>query len=765
MTGDLRERAEVTARVAPRRATTIAWFSLALLVTGWIVLLGWLIAWGPGDHPGRDTYLYLALSIGAACAVVARGFVSTRDRKVWWALGLALLFSAAGDVTYVVSFPGTDAEHFPGTADAFYLAYYPLAIAAVVMYVRNRVRDVPAAVWRDGIVLAVAMGALVGAIFLAPLKGTIEGDIAAVIVGGSYPVADTVVLLLAGLGITLVGANRARALFWVSAGMVVLAIADLAYWNLIATDVYQEGTWIDALWPLSAILTAVGAWLPRTGRVRSRTGAGGLMMVPAASLVAATATLTFGTVRHIPLLTAVMAAAALLGVLSRLNSTVRHTLMMMEARRDASTDDLTDLPNRRGFVTQAAQLVGPEVADPSATLLVIDLDGFKEVNDSLGHVAGDEVIRALAQRLARACDAPEIVLGRLGGDEFAILHPGTRHDLAQECASRVGAVIGTPFDVDGITITLTASIGIAQAPRDGTDLSMLLRRADIAMFRAKADHLECAFFDASIDVDGEDRLQRVSELRAGIAAGELVLHYQPKIALESGAVEGLEALVRWERKGVGLVQPNDFLPLARTAGLMPALTDVVLSEALAQSARWSAVGIHLPVAVNLSASSLIDHALPERIATALEHHGVAGSSLHVEITEEALLRDPPRARMVLGQLRQLGVRVAIDDYGTGYSSLLYLKELVVDEVKIDRSFVAPMLSDPRAAFIVRSTIDLAHVLGVRVVAEGIEEADVAGMLASYGCDVAQGYHWSRPLPAAALEEWLRAYKATRVVSA
>lgn len=730
-----------------------------MLACGWLVLLALLILWGPGDHPGRDAVLYLALTIGPAGAVLARGFTSRKDAKVWWLLGLAMLLSSAGDVSFLVAIPGQDADAFPTAADAFYLSYYPLVITAVVVFVRNRVRDIPAVVWRDGIVLAVAMGALVGAVFLAPLTGTLEGGTAAVVVGGAYPVGDTIVLLLAGLGVTLVGVQRARALLWVSAGMAVLAVADLAYWNLLASDGYVEGTWLDALWPLSAILTAVGAWLPRSGRARTSSRTRGLLLVPAASVMAATATLAFGTVRHIPLPTVVMASAALVGVLSRLNSTVRNTLLMMEAVRDASTDDLTGLPNRRGFVSQAGVLVESEAGEAGATLLVVDLDGFKEVNDSLGHLAGDEVLCAVAERLAQACDAPGYVLGRLGGDEFAVLHPGAGGELGRQCAAQLGACLAAPFEVEGTSLTLNASIGIAQSPRDGRDLSMLMRRADIAMYRAKEHKLAYAVFDSAVDVDGEDRLQRVSELRAGIAAGELVLHFQPKIALASGAVEGVEALVRWERPGIGLVYPGDFLPLARKAGLMPALTDVVMREALAQSARWFADGLHLPVAVNLSASALIDDSLPTRVAEALAFHGIPGESLQVEITEEALLRDPARARWVLGQLRELGVRVAIDDYGTGYSSLLYLKELVVDEVKIDQSFVAPMPHDDRSAFIVRSTIDLAHVLGIRVVAEGVEDADVAGMLSDYNCDVAQGYYWSRPLPSGACAEWLRHYTA------
>jgi len=278
------------------------------------------------------------------------------------------------------------------------------------------------------------------------------------------------------------------------------------------------------------------------------------------------------------------------------------------------------------------------------------------------------------------------------------------------------------------------------------------------MYRAKMEHLTLAVFDPDLDLAGEDRLQRVAELRSAIDDGELVLHYQPKIVLRTGDIEGVEALVRWDRPGIALVYPDDFLPLARRAGLMSAVTESVLHQAAAQSVRWRAEGIFLPIAVNLPASALIDETLPEHVAALLHAHALPGAALQVEITEEALLRDPVRAQTVLEDLRLLGVHISIDDYGTGYSSLAYLRELVVDEVKIDRSFIVPMLLDDRSSSIVRSTIELAHALGLRVVAEGIEDADIAEMLALFGCDSAQGYHWTRPLPACELEEWLQDYR-------
>ena len=737
---------------------TWVWGALALLSVGWIALLVTLLAWGPGNHLGRDVVLYLGLMIGSSGVMIARGVTSTRDRAVWLTLGAAMLVSTGGDLAYSLVVTGRDPEPFPSIADALYLAYYPLAIVSIVFFVRRRARDVPAVVWLDGAVFALAFGGLVGAVFLAPLAGTFSGSVMAVVVGAAYPIGDTLVLLFVGLGVTIVGLRRAHALLWIGAAIVVSAVADLAYWNLVATDAYSEGTWLDALWPLSSILLAMGAWVPGVLRSKPASGSRGLLIVPGASLLAATATLAFGAVRDIPVLTVVMAVAALLGVLNRLNSTVRNTLMMMDARRDATTDDLTGLPNRRGFTTEASEMLIDGGSSQGASLLLADLDRFKEVNDSLGHHAGDQVLRAVTARLLAEVGPSGGVLGRLGGDEFAVLLPETRAESGRDLAARLSATLALPFEVEGTSVSMTASIGIATAPRDGTELSALLRRADIAMYRAKMEHLTLAVFDPDLDMAGEDRLQRVAELRSAIDDGELVLHYQPKIVLKTGSIEGVEALVRWDRPGIGLVFPDDFLPLARRAGLMSAVTESVLQQAAAQSVRWRAEGIFLPIAVNLPASALIDETLPERVAALLHEHALPGAALQVEITEEALLRDPARAQTVLEDLRLLGIHTSIDDYGTGYSSLAYLRELVVDEVKIDRSFIVPMLLDERSSSIVRSTINLAHALGLRVVAEGIEDADIAEMLALFGCDSAQGYHWTRPLPAFELEEWLQEYR-------
>ncbi|WP_062200439.1 putative bifunctional diguanylate cyclase/phosphodiesterase [Demequina salsinemoris] len=742
-----------------RSAPPLALAALAALGLGLILYLVALVVEGPVLDPLRDEAFYNLLMLGGAALIVVRGVRGGPDRTVWLLLGIAQLFSFFGDALYTLVVSGHDAETFPSVADASYLGYYPFAIAAVVVFVRSRARRIPRIVWVDSITLGLAFGGLIGGVFLAPLTGTLSGGPWAVIVGSAYPIGDTVVMLIALVGIALVGRRRAGSLVLISIAMVVAGAVDLWYWNQLATGSYVEGSWTDVLWPLSGFLLAAAAWIPAHTRADHAASSRGLLAVPGVTLVIATTTLTIGALGGMPILAVLMVLTAMGGVLNRLSGTGRRTLELIDAQRDAMTDELTGLLNRRGWTAEAERALRGLAHGGRAALLHADLDGFKEVNDSLGHDAGDQVLRAVTGRLATAVGCDEALMGRLGGDEFAVLVPDACVEDATEVAARMRAALVQSFEVAGTSVTLDVSIGIASAPEDGREISDLLRRADIAMYRAKAGNLGAAVFDPTVDMAGEDHLQRVAELREGIKAGELVLHYQPKITLATGEVEGVEALVRWERPGAGTVYPQAFLPLAVQAGLMTALTTWVLHAAAVQAARWQADGSNLPIAVNLPAQTFAGKGRVREMQQHLASYGLPGSAIQLEITEQALLEDREQARTVLTQLRAIGVRSAIDDYGTGYSSLTYLRELDVDEVKIDRSFVVQILDDDRSASIVKSTIDLVHALGMRVVAEGIEESCIADTLARMGCDSAQGYHWTRPLPVEDFEAWLDTYRS------
>jgi diguanylate cyclase (GGDEF)-like protein len=393
-------------------------------------------------------------------------------------------------------------------------------------------------------------------------------------------------------------------------------------------------------------------------------------------------------------------------------------------------------------------------------LLLLDLDKFKEVNDSLGHHAGDQLLVEVGARLRGQLRGGDL-LARLGGDEFAVLLEDAGYDEAASVAENLRSTLAEPFtaqaglsSVRSLTLHSTVSIGIARFPDDGPDLSSLLRKADIAMYKAKMSGDGHHVYSSTDKSDGANRLRTIDELQAAMTSNQLVVHYQPKIDLATGEVHSVEALVRWDHPTRGLLYPGAFLGLVEASGLMRAMTRLVLEMALDQAAAWQAQGEHLIIAINLSASALVDSDLPDEVFDMLEARGVPPAALQLEITEEFLMADHDRAWSILTRLRNGGVQISVDDFGTGYSSLSRLREMPIDELKLDRSFVQPMTDDTRAAALVASTIALAHSLGLRMVAEGVETNVAYAQLKRLGCDQAQGFLMSRPVPAAELDQWL-----------
>jgi diguanylate cyclase (GGDEF)-like protein len=438
------------------------------------------------------------------------------------------------------------------------------------------------------------------------------------------------------------------------------------------------------------------------------------------------------------------------------NATLRavEQLRLQQLADEAHHDPLTGLANRRRFIEDLEAAVYADDQRPCAVLM-IDLDRFKEINDSFGHTVGDDLLCLVGPRLQQALQ-PGDLLARMGGDEFAVLLPDSGTARAEEVAGRLGAALRDAFVLDGMPLHVDASIGIAVCPDHGRDRSLLLARADTAMYAAKRDRRGFEVWAPDGAADSRDRLQTLEQLRTALDADQLVNHYQPKLELRTGRVIGVEALIRWEHPDRGLLAPDVFLSLAEQAGLMRRLALRVLERALSDLREWRADGHELTMAVNLSVSNLQDVALPEQVGMLLDSFGVPADALVLEITEDGLMADAPRSEQVMAGLRRLGVRLSIDDYGTGYSSLSYLRALPVDELKLDRSFVTNLISDERAAAIVRSTLQLSRDLAMTMVVEGVEDAATLAALRAWDCEIAQGYHISRPLPAAAFVSWLAA---------
>jgi len=438
-----------------------------------------------------------------------------------------------------------------------------------------------------------------------------------------------------------------------------------------------------------------------------------------------------------------------------MSGAIRELLELRKQREYQLFHDLlTGLPNRALLIERLQQqLLRQPRTGESVAVLVMDLTDFKAVNDSLGHAVGDDLLKQIGPRLAASLRAADTI-ARLGGDEFAILLPGTDETGAARVAQKMLAALEQSFPLEGEALDIGASVGVAVAPAHATQAEQLLSRADVAMYAAKGSLAGLAVFSAEHERDGAGRLALMSDLRRAVDEGELVLYYQPQIDLRTGGITSVEALVRWMHPKRGLVGPDEFIPLAERTGLIKRLTRTVLTEAIRQARAWELAGLRVPIAVNLSMRNIHDPQLPQTIAQLLQRWDARPDLLRLEMTETVLAADPERALQTMDSLRAMGVHIALDDFGIGYSSLAYLNRLPLDEIKIDRSFVIGMIDDESSATIVRATVELGHGLGYAVVAEGVENAETRQRLTALGCDAIQGFLVARPMPADQTAEWI-----------
>ena len=419
-------------------------------------------------------------------------------------------------------------------------------------------------------------------------------------------------------------------------------------------------------------------------------------------------------------------------------------------------DALTDLPNRTLLSDRLHQAILSAIRGENLlALIIMDLDHFKEINDTLGHHNGDLILQQVANRVRGVLRESDTV-ARLGGDEFAVLLPAADIVDATRIAKKLLDSLDRPFELEAQSFRIGASLGIALFPEHGRDGAALMKRADVAMYEAKRGKTGFAIYDPSKDQHSLRNLSLMGELRTALDKQQLVLYYQPKVNMQTGRVSGVEALVRWRHPLHGLMYPNDFIPLAEQSGLIKQLTLWVLNQAVAQSREWEQSGVDVSMAINLSVHNLHDNTFPEEVAAILQGFSrTQVNRLRFEITETAMMVDPARALEILNALGAMGIRLSIDDFGTGYSSLAYLKQLPVAELKIDKSFITSMGDSDNDAVIVRSTIELAHNIGLRVVAEGVEDKRTYEMLAALSCDSVQGYFISRPMPPEEFTRWLQ----------
>jgi diguanylate cyclase len=735
-------------RLATRARAVGGWRAICLVLAG-CYLVSVLTRHNSGYSLAADGVLYTAVYVACALCCLLRARRAGASATIWRLL-------AAGIASY--SFGWGAAAHWmsqnrlqpiPSIADVGWLGLYPLAFVAIArMMQRLRTDRSSVLPLLDAVVAGLGAAALCASIVLPYLAADPHAKWTVTVTDAAYPCGD--MLLLGALVATLVVARFAvPPTVWVMSGaVVVLVLGDSIYLTGVASGSFHWGSAVGLSWLLAVVAVSMCAGAGFTARPSFERPSSFAQAVPGIATLSSLAILLFRANGPLQDVVASLAALAIAVAVVRLMLSYHEARALADSRQLAQTDELTGLVNRRGFQSRARDVLAAN-SGPLAVLLV-DLDGFKDINDALGHPTGDELLRALGGRLSREAKHGALI-GRIGGDEFAVLTDDAEHG-ANEVAARLLVEIRRPFELQGMELRIDASIGIASAPHDGVTLDDLLRHADIAMYRAKARHLGVLRYSADA---GESRgaLLTMAELRRAVEndPSQLVLHYQPKVHLMSGRLAGVEALVRWQHPERGLLMPGEFLPLAEKARLMGLLTERVLERAMTEMASWKGQLGGQPVAVNLPAEAVGDPTLVERVAALLAATNTPAGRLHLEITEDFLMADLTGARIVLEKLRALGIEISIDDYGTGYSSLAYLRDLPVDELKLDRAFVQPILADRRAAAIVRSTIDLAHSLGLRMVAEGIEDVDTWHRLLAMGCDIGQGYLFGRPQPAVDLE--------------
>lgn len=720
------------------------WGFIAALAAVYIV---WLVA-VPNPQQWRDLVLYTAILLSCTAAVFLRARCEPVDRAPWVILGVGLLIWTAADALYTANVQSGTAT-FPSLPDWGYLAFFPFAYVAVGLLVVRHVARSAVGVWLDGVLVALAVGAFLS-LMIPQLSAVVSDEPLAVFMQFATPASD--LLLLSGLvGVVGLLGRQAVRMWWALVAAAALLWASDSLWLLgLATQQYHLGRPLDLGWLAAFVMFGLAAWLPIPPR--SEVEDHGWAPLAAVAGGASFLLLLFATQNRIPWVSVLLAAGAVVIGVLRGAQTMKAASAYQQARRQAERDELTGLANRR----RLTMLLAGDDPLPQGALLLIDIDGFKWINDSLGHAAGDQALVELAPRLLTAVGEEDIV-ARLGGDEFAVFLRGvTDPEAAYVAAELLRNRATRPMHLSGIDVEVDLSIGVALAPRDAVTLSDLLRAADSAMYRAKRSRMGSAVFEES-DAGGEGgQLLLLQELRQALTDGQLTCVYQPKLDLRTGGVVGVEALLRWQHPQRGEIPPGQFLPFAEHTAVIRPLTLRALDVALAQTAEWQRAGLNLTMSVNLSATNLLDPRLQATVMERLTKHGVAPGRLMLEVTESVFVEDPVRAERVIASLTDLGVRLSVDDYGTGFSSLGQIQHVATEELKLDASFVLGVAHRRDLQSIVSATVLLAHGLGLTLVAEGVENQADLDALVRLGVDQAQGFHICPPLSPLDAERWLMA---------
>ncbi|MDT5012941.1 MAG: diguanylate cyclase [Mycobacterium sp.] len=732
------------------------WIALGLLIIGLIVFAAsTVIRENRGADLLFDNILYPGLTLSAALVVAVRAVRVTTERWAWALLAAGLAASAIGDVVYAGWVPPGQS---PSIADPAYVAFYPLMYAGLLLLMRNVLRQVPVSVRLDTLVCGLTAAAVGAALAVGPISSAASSATATVLVGLVYPWGDLLLVAVAAGMLPIIGWRRDFRWIVLLCGLTISALADTVYLFETSAGAYRVGTSLDVCWPAAALLVAMASWLPPSEAPRRIKPGRGSYAVP---VICTAAGLSVAVLANDSRVAVALATLGLVAIAARFSVTYRDESVVTQARAHAMTDELTGLPNRRALAVSltAASANGSSSANRRArcALLLLDLDDFQEINHHFGRHVGDELLCRIANRLSRTVREPAQLV-RTGGDEFAVLlEDGQDLPAVRAYAGALLESLNAPFPLDQITVQVDASVAIAMCPGHCDLPTELLTLVESAMPQAKIAKSKIGVYNSADELQRHDGSGLADELSAALPTGQLTCHYQPKINARDGSVHSVEALLRWQHPTRGLLLPGAFLPAAERAGLMRQVTNFVIDLALTQIRSWRDRGMELAVAVNVSTSNVIDLDLVDTIERLLEVHDVSPAMLMLEVKESTLATDSVRSRRTAAAMRRLGVRISLDDYGTGWSSLARLQDVSIDELKLDRVFVARLAGDPRSIAIVRSTVALAHSLGADLVAEGVEDEVTLRALKRFGCNITQGYVHSPPLPADELEAWLAGY--------